>query len=179
MKIYTKTGDQGKCSLAGGSRIDKSSDLLEAYGTVDELNTAIGLVLAEEDEQTLQVVQHRLFAIGGMLATEVDLWEKYWGNTDLERYTTELEKEIDQLSAQLKPMRGFILPQGNRVIAQTHVVRTVCRRAERRIAKLTNEQPAYLPLLKYINRLSDFLFILARFWHNKTGVPEISWKSTK
>ncbi|MDL2308059.1 cob(I)yrinic acid a,c-diamide adenosyltransferase [Bacteroidales bacterium OttesenSCG-928-B11] len=179
MKLYTKKGDQGQCSLSGGTRIDKSSDLLEAYGTIDELNATIGLILADMQNETLTTIQHRLFAVGGMLATEINLWEKYWGNIDLEKYTRELEAEIDQLSEQLDPMKGFILPQGNRLIAQTHVCRTVCRRAERRIARLTDQEPAYLPLLKYTNRLSDFLFVLARHEHQTTRSPEINWNSAR
>lgn len=179
MKIYTKTGDQGETSLVGGKRVSKSCDLLDAYGTIDELNAAIGVALAEEDNTVLQTIQHRLFTVGGMLATETDAWEKYWGESDVEKYTRELECEIDRLSTEVEPMRGFILPQGNRWIAQLHVCRTVCRRAERIIAKLIENEPQFILLLKYMNRLADLLFILARYAHKRSGVNEITWKSDK
>ena len=176
MKIYTKTGDKGETSLVGGKRVKKYDDLLEAYGTIDELNSNIGLVIAEEKEPFLTDIQRMLFVVGGMLATETQNWAKYWPNVDFAGLLQQIESEIDRMSAELDPFKGFILPQGSMLIAHIHVCRTVCRRAERLIVKIADENEAYAPLLKIVNRLSDYFFTLAQFSHKKTGVSETYWK---
>ena len=179
MKIYTRTGDNGTTSLSDGSRISKSDILLHAYGTVDELNSFIGVVISQNPNEFLTKVQNELFVVGGMLATPVKNWEKYWKVERLEEFTKELEHEIDLLSEQLEPMRGFILPQGNRLIADTHVCRTVCRRAERYVVALMEEDEAYQKVQVLLNRLSDFFFIFARFLHKKYNISETNYKSIK
>ena len=179
MKIYTRTGDNGTTSLSDGSRISKGSVLLHAYGTVDELNSFIGAVISQNPNDFLTKVQNELFVVGGMLATPVANWEKYWKVERLAEFTAELEQEIDKLSAELEPMRGFILPQGSRLIADTHICRTVCRRAERYVVQLMEEDEAYKNVQVLLNRLSDFFFILARFFHKKENISETIYKSAK
>lgn len=176
MKIYTKTGDKGETSLVGGKRVKKYDSLLEAYGTIDELNSHIGLVIADKPEPFLTDIQRMLFVIGGMLATETQNWDKYWPGTDLEGLLQQVETEIDRMSAELEPFKGFILPQGSMLIAHIHVCRTVCRRAERLIVKIADENEAYSKLLKIVNRLSDYFFILAQFCHKKLDIPVTYWK---
>lgn len=176
MKIYTKTGDKGETSLVGGKRVKKYDTLLEAYGTIDELNANIGMVIAEEPEPFLTDIQRMLFVVGGVLATETQNWSKYWPDADLAGLLQQIESEIDRMSAELDPFKGFILPQGSMLIAHIHVCRTVCRRAERLIVKIVDENEAYAPLLKIVNRLSDYFFILAQFCHKKTGAHVTYWK---
>jgi cob(I)alamin adenosyltransferase len=175
MKIYTKTGDKGQTSLADGTRVSKSSMLLTAYGTVDELNSHIGVLLSMEADEFLTEVQRQLFCLGGMLATPPEKWEKFWEKFDIAVIVSTLEHKIDEMTQELPPFRGFILPQGNAAIAQAHVCRTVCRRAEREVVALYNEDPRYEQPLHLLNRLSDFFFTLARFYHKKMNVPEILW----
>ncbi|MBR4136042.1 MAG: cob(I)yrinic acid a,c-diamide adenosyltransferase [Bacteroidales bacterium] len=179
MKIYTKTGDNGTTSLVDGSRVYKDDNLLEAYGTIDELNAHIGVVIAQKSEDFLTKVQNMLFVTGSLLATPTDKWETFFKDVHLEDFTKELEGEIDRMQAELPKMKGFILPQGNLLIANLHVCRTVCRRAERNIVKLMREDERYKPVQKMINRLSDYLFILARFTHKEMGIDEIVWQSIK
>ena len=179
MKIYTRTGDKGTTSLSDGSRISKSDILLHAYGTVDELNSFIGVVISQNPDEFLTKVQNELFVVGGMLATPVTNWEKYWKVERLAEFTKELEEEIDRMSAELPPMRGFILPQGSRLIADTHVCRTVCRRAERYVVAMMEEDEAYQKVQVLLNRLSDFFFILARFFHQKENISETLYQSGK
>ena len=179
MKIYTCTGDRGTTSLSDGSRISKSDILLHAYGTVDELNSFIGAVISQSPDDFLTKVQNELFVVGGMLATPAANWEKYWNVERLAEFTKELELEIDRMSAELPPMRGFILPQGSRLIADTHICRTVCRRAERYVAALMDENDAYQKVQVLLNRLSDFFFILARFFHKKENISETIYQSVK
>ncbi|MBO4654327.1 MAG: cob(I)yrinic acid a,c-diamide adenosyltransferase [Bacteroidales bacterium] len=176
MKIYTKTGDKGETSLVGGKRVKKYDTLLEAYGTIDELNACTGMVIAEEPVPFLTDIQRMLFVVGGMLATETQNWSKYWPEVDLADLLRQIEAEIDRMSAELEPFRGFVLPQGSMLIAHIHVCRTVCRRAERLVVKIAEENDAYSPLLKLVNRLSDYFFILAQFSHKKLGVPVTYWK---
>ena len=179
MKIYTKTGDKGETSLVGGERTLKNNPLIEAYGTIDELNASIGLILAEIACPELEKIQQELFTIGGLLATPINDWGKYWKNIDLNQLIDELEQEIDAKSEDLSPMKSFILPGGSRAIAQIHFSRTICRRAERNIVSIANENEHYILLLQYVNRLSDFLFILARYYHKIQAIDEIHWKSVK
>ena len=175
MKIYTKTGDKGQTSLADGTRVSKSSRLLNAYGTVDELNSHIGLLLSMESDDFLAEVQRQLFCLGGMLATPPEKWEKFWEKFDISDFVSAIEHEIDEMTQELPPFRGFILPQGNAAISQAHVCRTVCRRAEREVVALYEEDARYEQPLHLLNRLSDFFFTLARFYHKKMNVSEIIW----
>ena len=179
MKIYTKTGDNGTTSLSDGSRVSKNSDLLHAYGTVDELNSFVGAVISQNPDEFLTKLQNELFVVGGMLATPVANWEKYWRVEQLSEFTSELEREIDRMSAELPPMRGFILPQGSRLIADTHICRTVCRRAERYVVALMQEEEAFKNVQVLLNRMSDFFFILSRFFHKKENISETLYQSTK
>ena len=178
-KIYTKTGDKGMTSLTDGTRISKASELLDAYGTIDELNAQIALFLSACEEPFLETAQHQLFVVGGMLATPADKWAEIWTNHNLESYIAEIEREIDRLSAQLEPLKSFIILGGNAPIAQLHVCRTVCRRGERIITRLAVQDERYFLLLQFVNRLADYLFILARFYHKKMNIAETYWKSTK
>ena len=153
--------------------------MLHAYGTVDELNSFIGVVISQNPDEFLTKVQNELFVVGGMLATPVTNWEKYWKVERLAEFTKELEQEIDRMSAELPPMRGFILPQGSRLIADTHVCRTVCRRAERYVVAMMEEDETYQKVQVLLNRLSDFFFILARFFHQKENISETLYQSGK
>ena len=180
MKIYTKTGDNGTTSLFGGKRVLKSDLRIETYGTVDELNSYIGLVRDQEvnakRKDILVVIQDRLFTIGSILATEP-------GNTKVklpslvEEDIQLLEKEMDKMELELPPMKFFILPGGHQSVSFCHVARTVCRRAERLTIEL-NTQEAINPLvIKYLNRLSDYLFMLSRKMTSELGAEEVPWKS--
>lgn len=179
MKIYTRTGDQGTTSLFGGARVPKHHLRIEAYGTVDELNSHIGLVrfrpLDERAGTTLAEVQDRLFTIGSILAAQPD--KKNLKVPDLTIADIDLlEREIDRMNEVLPDMRFFILPGGNDTIGMLHIARCVCRRAER-LATHLNETEAVNPLvMAYLNRLSDYLFVLARFAHHVHGVPEVPWR---
>jgi cob(I)alamin adenosyltransferase len=179
MRVYTKTGDKGETSLVGGKRMLKNSSQIEAYGTVDELNSLIGMLLAEQPLPFLTNIQQQLFELGGMLATEPENWEKYWKSVDIELYIKKIELEIDHLSENLEALHTFLLPQGSRKIALTHLCRTVCRRAERRIVSLRLQDESYLAILVYFNRLSDFLFVLARYFHTQDHITEIPYIFSK
>ena len=183
MKIYTRTGDMGTTSLVGGQRISKDSVRLEAYGTVDELNSFIGLLIAQpaltraEDStiKTLSMVQNKLFNIGAYLATD---------NTDNpmaepaglgHQAIATLEAQIDLMVSRLPEMRCFILPGGTVASAQAQVCRAVCRRAERRVVALAAEARVDDIVIRFLNRLSDYLFILDRHLNHIAGIPEIPW----
>jgi cob(I)alamin adenosyltransferase len=178
MKIYTKTGDQGTTALFGGKRVSKADLRIETYGTVDELNSWIGLLrdqtINEIRKDSLIQIQDRLFTIGSMLATEP-------GNTKVkipllsEDDITDLEKQIDSMDAQLEPMRFFVLPGGHQSISFGHIARTVCRRAERLTIALHQQEPVDLLIIKYLNRLSDHLFMLCRKMTAELKVEEIAW----
>lgn len=171
-KIYTKTGDGGETSLVGGSRITKSDFLLEVYGTCDELNAHIGVLIAEVEVPFLTEIQEELFVVGGILATPKEKIEKIWGDIFRDSFIEKIEKEIDLLSEILDPLPHFLLPQGARAIAQAHVCRTVCRNFERKIAAICEVNPSLITLLKLANRLSDYFFILARYLHKKNNISE-------
>lgn len=177
MKIYTKTGDKGTTSLVDGTRVSKSDDLLNAYGTVDELNAQIGMLVSMVAIPFLTEIQKELFVVGGVLATPTEKWTDFWKNFDTTAFILKVEGEIDRLSEGLEPLKGFILPQGDAPIAQAHVCRTVCRRAERQVVTLCLKNECYLPLMGLLNRLSDYFFILARFLHKKNNIAENYWKS--
>lgn len=179
MKIYTKTGDTGSTGLFGGPRVSKDDDRIEAYGTVDELNAALGLVRAsglnsDLDEQLSQL-QSELFSIGAELATlDPDArGVRLIGSEHIAR----LEQWIDQHEATLEPLRHFILPTGSMAAAQLHLARAICRRAERRVVTLERCHEASVSdtLLIYLNRLSDLLFVLSRVANARQGVGEIRW----
>jgi len=165
MKIYTKKGDQGYTSLVGGTRVPKNNPLLHVYGTLDELNSFIGVLIAYQNYPSLTKIQQDLFKIGGLIATEPELRERHWKGLDPKVMTQQVEEEIDQISAQLEPLRSFILPQGSHAIAYAHVCRTICRRTERELIQLAQEDQQLQLSCSYINRLSDFFYILARYFH--------------
>lgn len=179
--IYTGTGDRGETSLVGGKRVAKQDIRLEAYGTIDELNAHIGLLrtllpdnMADDAHQLLDI-QHRLFSIGSHLATDTaDTALREASRIDPEE-VERLEHRIDQLDASLPPLRNFVLPGGTTASAQAHVCRTVCRRAERRICELHTTHPIDALLLQYVNRLSDYLFILSRQCNFAVKKEEIYW----
>jgi cob(I)alamin adenosyltransferase len=179
MKIYTKTGDRGDTSLFGGQRVPKDALRIEAYGTVDELNSVLGVVRAEcqdpEVDGILGPIQERLFEIGADLATPRSIERKVVRRIE-EKDAVPLEKVIDGLDAQLKPLKTFILPGGARVAAQLHHARTVCRRAERVVVRLSRNEEIGEAIPMYLNRLSDMLFVLARFVNHRSGVAETRWK---
>jgi len=180
-KIYTKTGDKGSTSLLGGAKVPKSHSRIEAYGTVDELNSYIGLcrdhLNHEKSRIVLQEIQDRLFTIGSSLATD-PAKEPKMAIPDLhEEDITRLEKEIDIMNNLIPPMKNFILPGGHPSVSHLHVARCICRRAERCCVRLQNEKEIVEGIvIKYLNRLSDYLFILARFIAFQLKVPEIAWK---
>lgn len=181
MKIYTKTGDLGKTSLIGGTKVPKSHLRIETYGTVDELNSHIGLVSDLIDDQAskiiLKEIQDRLFTIGSSLACDPEK-EPLMKMPDLkEGDVVLLGKEIDLMNEVLTPMKFFILPGGHVAISSTHVARCVCRRAERLCVNMQEHELFVDPLvIKYINRLSDYLFVLSRYVAHLLKVEEIGWK---
>lgn len=180
-RIYTKTGDTGKTSLLGGTRVPKSHLRIEAYGTVDELNSYIGLcrdLLTDEHSiTTLQEVQDRLFTIGSTLATDPKKQKKMKLPDLKEADLLLLEKEIDTMMAVLPEMKSFVIPGGNASISHLHIARCVCRRAERCAVRLGSKAGEVDPeVIKYLNRLSDYLFVLARYTALKLGVADIPWR---
>jgi cob(I)alamin adenosyltransferase len=181
MKIYTKTGDKGSTSLIGGTKVPKSHLRIEAYGTVDELNSYIGLcidLLNDEKSRTiLQEVQDRLFTVGSSLACD-PVKEPKMKIPDLkESDITLLEQEMDKMNESVPAMKNFILPGGHPTVSQLHVARCICRRAERCCVRLNLEGEEVEPIvLKYINRLSDYLFVLARYTGFLLNAKEIPWK---
>ena len=180
-KIYTKTGDKGSTSFLGGAKVPKSHSRIEAYGTVDELNSYIGLcrdhLNHEKSRIVLQEIQDRLFTIGSSLATD-PAKEPKMAIPDLhEEDITRLEKEIDIMNNLIPPMKNFILPGGHPSVSHLHVARCICRRAERCCVRLQSENEVVEAIvIKYLNRLSDYLFVLARFIAFQLKVPEIAWK---
>jgi len=173
-KIYTRTGDDGSTGLGDGTRVPKDHLRVEAYGTVDELNSQVGLLRAElvndhAAQSFLEAVQHDLFDLGGELCIP--------GYTLLNAQAIgETEAAIDHLNADLPPLKDFILPGGNRAAAVAHVARTVCRRAERQVYSLSQQEPVNGEGLKYLNRLSDYLFVLARVLARENGGQEVLWR---
>jgi cob(I)alamin adenosyltransferase len=175
-KIYTRTGDGGTTGLADGSRVPKDAPRVEAMGAVDELNSAIGLLLAEALPPAVQAcldgVQHDLFDLGGELAVP--------GHALLApAHVERLERLLDGFNAALPPLKDFILPGGSRAAALAHLARAVCRRAERRLAALARVETLPPLLLQYLNRLSDLLFVLARVLNRDAGRPDVLWQQGK
>lgn len=179
-KIYTKTGDQGVTSLIGGMKVPKSHLRIETYGTVDELNSYIGLVgdlLANnKNKSTLKEIQDRLFTIGSSLATDPARESKMKIPDLKEEDITILEKEMDLMNESLPEMKHFILPGGHPSVSTAHIARCVCRRAERLCVNMKEHELKVDPLvIKYLNRLSDYLFVLARFIAQLSGVEDQVW----
>ncbi len=179
-RIYTMTGDDGTTSLAKGTRVTKTHARLEAYGTVDELNALLGMLAAtvndDETRKQLHYVQHKLFSVGAYLATEHQ--NELQGASRLPDESIKfLEQAIDGIDAALPPLRGFILPGGSQASALCHICRTVCRRAERRILALEEKEVCKLDnnIKRFVNRLSDYLFVLARKLNKLTDEDEIYW----
>jgi cob(I)alamin adenosyltransferase len=182
MKIYTKTGDGGDTGLFGGGRVAKSHPRVEAYGTVDELNSFVGLavmtVLDAEVQQGLEAIQHDLFSLGAILATaspDDARPRPSIPDAPLGRIA-EMEGWIDDATAELEELRDFILPGGTRGAALLHVCRTVCRRAERAVVALAGEDEVDEGVIKYLNRLSDLFFSWARLENHRGGEPDVKWK---
>jgi len=179
MNVYTKTGDKGQTSLFGGKRVPKHDIRIDAYGTVDELNSYIGLIRDQDIDkksiETLIEVQDRLFTLGSILATEP-------GNTKVKvpqlhsQDILLLENEIDAMNEHLPEMRSFVLPGGHTTVSFCHVTRCVCRRAERLISNLSENEEIDELVLQYLNRLSDYLFVLARKIVIDKEVKEVEWK---
>lgn len=178
-KIYTKTGDAGETALFGGRRLPKNHLRIEAYGTVDELNSYLGLVRDSTEDahirEILKAIQERLFDLGANLASDP---AKNPGKPDLKNSDIELlENEIDKMEESLPPLKNFILPGGHPTVSHCHVARCVCRRAERLAVALSMEDTVEPVLIKYLNRLSDYLFVLARKLAQHLGAEEVIWKS--
>jgi len=180
MKIYTKTGDQGDTGLFGGARASKASERVTAYGEVDELNSFLGVVRAHAQDsalaQRLHAIQSELFCVGAELARnpvkEVDLGVTLIAEHDVKR----LEDLIDTLERDLPPLKTFILPGGSPCASFLHVARTVCRRAERGVVRLSALQPVRMELVRYLNRLSDLLFVMARHENWRAKIDDVPWQ---
>jgi cob(I)alamin adenosyltransferase len=179
MKIYTKTGDQGTTALFGGKRVSKADLRIDTYGTIDELNSWIGLLRDQEinsgRKDFLINIQDRLFTIGSILATEP-------GNTKVRiphlvsDDITALEKSIDQMDSELPTMKSFILPGGHQSVSFCHLCRTVCRRSERLVIALNSQEPVDAFVIQYMNRLSDYLFVLSRKMALELNIDDTPWK---
>jgi cob(I)alamin adenosyltransferase len=185
MKIYTKTGDKGTTALFGGTRVPKHHIRIQSYGTVDELNSWIGLLtdqaIDDRHKKFLRRIQDRLFTAGSMLATEPETPDGPKRRARIELPLVkppdvkDLEDEMDSLNADLPPMTNFILPGGHPTVSYCHIARTVCRRAERMTTLLNEQSPVSEVLLVYLNRLSDYLFVLARKLAAELQAEEIKW----
>jgi cob(I)alamin adenosyltransferase len=185
MKIYTKTGDTGTTSLFGGTRVPKHHLRIESYGTVDELNSYIGLIrdqkINEKTRNSLSKIQHELFILGAMLATptEKEILKNGKERLNISKITalsiTFLENEIDSMEKELPQMTHFILPGGHQTVSFCHIARCVCRRSERLSTALHEQEPIDKAILTYLNRLSDYLFVLARKLSKDLEVLEIKW----
>jgi cob(I)alamin adenosyltransferase len=171
-KIYTRTGDRGTTGLGDGSRVDKDSLRVEAYGTVDEVNSAIGLVLSSELPESVRAcltrIQHELFDLGGELCMP--------GHTMIpDAFVTALEQDLDSFNEDLPALKDFILPGGSESAARCHLARTVARRAERRVISLAHNETVNEASIRYLNRLSDLLFVIARILARHDGGSEVIW----
>lgn len=181
MKIYTKTGDKGETGLFGGQRVSKDHPRICAYGTVDELNSFIGLAIIEVKNQEVKDllfnIQNKLFTIGSDLATpETEKNSKLKIQRADKSFIDELEKQIDYFSEKLEPLRNFILPGGTKASALLHICRTISRRAEREVVVLKKMDSISDIILIYLNRLSDLFFVLSRFENQVSGIPDTKWR---
>ncbi|GAB3664174.1 cob(I)yrinic acid a,c-diamide adenosyltransferase [Echinicola sediminis] len=179
MKVYTKGGDKGQTSLLGGARVSKAHLRIESYGTIDELNAHIGLLRDQEINESrsgfLKEIQDRLFTIGAALAAEPG--KKNVKKPDIsEEDVLQLEKEIDRMEKELPALKHFILPGGHTIVSYCHIARTVCRRAERRVIALAEMEPIEAIIIIYLNRLSDYLFVLGRLISKELEVGEVTWE---
>lgn len=178
MKIYTKTGDKGFTSLIGGTRVAKHHIRIESYGTVDELNSYVGLIIDQDiavcDKEIMKQIQDRLFTIGSSLASDPEKSKMIIPDLHLADIEL-LEKEMDSMNLDLPELRHFILPGGNNAISFCHIARCVCRRAERVVIHLAEESMVDEKVIIYLNRLSDYLFTLARKIANDNKIPENQW----
>jgi cob(I)alamin adenosyltransferase len=181
MKIYTKTGDDGTTGLLGGARVPKSEQRIDCYGTVDELNAYVGWCAVASGQQqeviaALRAVQADLFVIGSHLAVADGAPPPSSLPTLDESIIARLEMQIDAAVAQLPPLRTFVLPGGSELASRLHVARTVCRRAERLLVQFAADRPVSPTILTYLNRLSDWLFVQARYANQQAGIEDIPWK---
>lgn len=178
MKIYTRKGDKGQTSLLGGSRVPKTHLRIESYGTLDELNSHIGMLrdLADLRTDELIWIQNQLFSLGSILALEKK--ESNWNLPQVEEsHIAKLEEWMDQMDQELEPMKNFVLPGGHPAVSQAHISRTVCRRAERLVIALSSEVELSELNVGFLNRLSDYLFVMARWLTKEYGISETPWKS--
>jgi cob(I)alamin adenosyltransferase len=179
VKIYTKTGDQGETGFFGGGRVKKDDARIAAYGDVDELNAFVGLVRSANPDTAvdaiLKSIQNDLFDLGAVLATPESKNLEGKGSFVGEREIANLEREIDRMEKDLTPLKTFILPGGSETAAHLHIARTVCRRAERSVVTLAGREKIGAEIVTYLNRLSDFLFVLARWVNFKQGVADVEW----
>lgn len=179
--VYTKTGDKGTTGLVGGMRVPKSHVRLDAYGTIDELNSFLGLLICEIKEEdilkVLSFIQHKLFTVGSYLATETEAISPKAASIITDDNIALLEKEMDRMDSELPSLRQFVLPGGSEAAARAHICRTIARRGERCIYRVKEDYPVEDNILKFVNRLSDYFFILARRECNKNG-KEIFWDTT-
>jgi cob(I)alamin adenosyltransferase len=181
MKIYTRTGDEGETGLFGGGRVPKNHPRVVAYGDVDELNSALGVVRATQPVQffddLIEAVQRDLFAIGGHLATPdpAKVAAALEKATLSEERVKQFEQVMDAADAELPPLRAFVLPAGTPKATALHLARTVCRRAERSVVQLAQDSPVPALFVVYLNRLSDFLFTLARLANHRDGAGDVTW----
>ncbi len=177
MRIYTRTGDTGETGLIGGQRVPKDHLRVCAYGTVDELNATLGLArcyLSDEDlNSLLERIQNELFDIGAELASPPERANQFQAISD--EHIQALEEAIDRYEQELEPLRQFILPGGALASAHLHLARTVCRRAEREVVRLSHESMVSAVIIRYLNRLSDLLFVMARLCNHRAGVPDVKW----
>ena len=182
MKIYTKTGDEGETSLFAGGRVSKDDARLHAYGTIDELNSILGMARAygldTELDQQLEHIQAALFEVGADLATPLDADAKWIVRVD-EPMVSQLEAEIDVFETELSPLQNFILPSGTPSAATLHFARTVCRRAERWIVTLSQAVEINPAVRHYVNRLSDWLFVASRIANHRANVEDVVWQSPR
>ncbi|MFD1144155.1 cob(I)yrinic acid a,c-diamide adenosyltransferase [Larkinella insperata] len=180
MKIYTRTGDTGQTSLIGGRRVSKAHHRIDAYGTVDELSSWVGLVrdqpVNESRKELLKEIQDRLFTIGSELATDPEKTVKRPLPAILETDVVLLEKTMDEMDAELPELRAFVLPGGHQAVSFCHLARTVCRRAERLTIALNEEETVDPLVIQYLNRLSDYFFVLGRKMAQELGAEETIWK---
>jgi cob(I)alamin adenosyltransferase len=183
MKIYTKTGDAGETGLFGGGRVGKDDERVEAYGEVDELNATLGLVrsfqLPPDLDGLLQQLQHQLFTVGALLATPAGTKASAHIPELKAEWAEAMEKAIDTFEAELSPMTHFILPGGSPAASALHLARTVCRRSERRCVPLLREGKIPQPVVVFLNRLSDLLFVLARLANHRAGIADVKWLPEK
>jgi len=186
-KVYTKTGDHGLTGLVGGSRVSKGDSRIHIYGEVDELNSQLGVVISliessdldkvRKESSLLREIQHNLFVIGSNFACEKDKRKSFSLPEISEEEIVKLENAIDQIDSNIPPLKYFVLPGGHLISSQLHVLRTVCRRVERYASSFENQNKGELPQesLKYLNRLSDYFFVLSRLVNKASGIKEVLW----